>query len=340
MSLESLLLISEFRQPLWFLLLLIPVIHIVIGQFFSNAWLPKKYFDPAMQYWYLNHSRSDHIARKKIIIIDLLFWLFLSTAIAGPQYAVTVPEDYQTDQGETVLVLLDNSASMNATDIKPSRLIRAKNELLLFIGALYPGDRLAVMLFSASSHLLFPPTSDKQAMRFYIESIQPNMLPYEGSTITDAIKSADTFLSASESTQSSPVLLITDGDVEFPGKMIKSIKDSKLKRAIYTLGVGLKVNAPIPSSNPKFQWYEKDGMPVYTDLNEDFLQRIATLTNAKYQSVSDNNSDFDIIYKENIKARNKQSKDSHHTNWIQLYHGFLLLAVILFYFKRIIMAVE
>ena len=329
--------IAVLHQPLWLLLMLVPVVSLFLHMFVSNKYLPKKYFDPKMRYWYLNHNKSFQFSNKKYIFIDALFWIFFSISLAGPEYAETFNNEI-SKSGDKILVLLDVSASMNSRDEQPSRLLSAKNELLLLIDKLKQGDKLGVLLFAGSPHLLFPPTSDKNAMRFFIQQIKPNMLPVSGSVFDRALLKAEKILTDTiEKKSSAYMLLISDGDIEDEQSTLKKINNLNLKTPVYVLGVGQLQNTPIPSYTDNRQWITlNNGNIVTSNRNDNFLQQISDNTNGKYHTLVDSGSDLDFIYTDGMKKNKFYESEKGNTNWIQLYHAFLFFAIILFFYQRIL----
>ncbi|MDH5425976.1 MAG: VWA domain-containing protein [Gammaproteobacteria bacterium] len=336
MNTYALLLSAEFRQPLWLLLILIPLASLLFHYFFSGMLLSSDDFDPEMRYWYLNHNTSYKISNKKYLLLNFIFWLLFSIALAGPQYPETVSHELN-NTGENILVLLDASASMNAADEHPSRLIRARNEILLLVEKLKSGDRLGVMLFSSSSHLLFPPTTDKNAMRFYLQQIKQDMLPVAGSVFESALFTAQKQLQKNNTDAPGYILLVSDGDVEDEQITLNKIDQLKLKSPVYVLGVGKKQNSPVPSFSGRQHWLTSDnGTVIVSNRNDSFLQNISDHTNGKYRALSNTESDLDDIYNNGIKQSSYTSKEKDNINWIQLYHPFLLTALMLLFYQHVL----
>lgn len=339
MSLVELIRITELRQPVWLLLALIPLLSHYAHKIVSNMYLPREHFDPKMRYWYLNHDREFLFSNKKQTLIDILFWLLLSISLAGPEYAETYTNE-SNKKGDSLLVLLDTSNSMNSRDEQPSRLLRAKSELLLLIDKLKTGDKLGLMLFSGSSHLLFPPTNDKSAMRFYIQQIKPNTLPIAGSIYETALlKAQKILLKINNNSASNFILLVSDGDVKDENRVLSNINSLNLKVPVYTLAVGQTINTPVPSNSNTYSWMiSSDGTIVTSNRNDQFLRGISDNNKGKFHILTENDNDLDFIYSSGIKSNDSISSGKSNTNWIQLYHSFLLMAILLFFYQRIIKA--
>jgi len=328
-----------WHQPWWFLLSLLPFLALFLQYFTVRVSLPVKYFEPQMSHWYLNHDKSFIRSKIKQFSVNFSFWLMLSVALSGPEYAeVFVKHNTDSSSGNGVLVVLDVSQTMNVRDVSPSRLIRAKNELLLLIDALRPGERLGVVLFAGSSHLLFPLTHDKESMRFYTNQIKTDLLPVAGSDFIKALKLADKTLGQSVTDQySSAILLMSDGDVEDMKVSLAELKNLNLKTPIYTIGFGETQDAPVPSISDGSLWQKAaDGAVVTSNRNDAFLSEISALTNASYLPYSDDSKDIDQIRAEFNNADVNHKNNITNTNWVQLYHLFLFIALILFFYKMLL----
>ena len=336
MSITSLISILELHQPLWLLLILVPPITSLYQKIAANNLLPASYFDPKMHYWYINHNQSDKASKKISTLLNYLFWIMFAITMAGPEYAKTINNEID-HQGDTLLILLDVSASMNARDELPSRLLRAKSEIMLLVDKLKTGDKLGVMLFAGTAHLLFPPTNDKLAMEFYIQKIKPNMLPIAGSELDEALKLSEQLLTSINKDRNNHVLLISDGDIDDTDIMFKKIESLNYKLPVYTLGIGKYLDTPVPSASGDQLWLQTiNGITVTSNLNDVFLKKISQLTDAKYHALSNTEKDIDFLYVTGIKADTYSEKDTGNTNWIQLYHLFLLIALLIFFYKRIL----
>lgn len=329
--------ITEFGQPAWLLLTAIPIVSLLIHYLVSSRYLPPAYFDTKMSYWYLNHNKSFIFSNKKQTLIEILFWLFFAIALSGPQYPERIDEEINVS-GESILVLLDTSASMNSRDVQPSRLLKAKSKIFLLVDKLKSGDRLGLMLFSGSAHLLFPPTHDKDAMRFFIKQIKPNLLPLTGSAFETALTKAEDILTKQNSDSSSNIiLLISDGDVEDENLSLTNIKNLDLITPIYTLSIGNDIDTPIPSSNDTDQWFRLNSGEIATsNRNNNFLQQLSNISKGAFSEITDSDNDLDYIYTKKIKKNKKKQKERGNTNWIQLYHSFLIMAIMIFFYQRIL----
>src|SRR5947209_15625974 len=109
----------------------------------------------------------------------------LIVAAARPRTTVAVPV-----QQATVMLLTDVSGSMQATDVRPSRLAAVRNAALTFVGRVPGGVRIGVMAFNQHPRTLQPPTADRDAVRAALAQLAP----HGGTRTGDAIDAALTVL--------------------------------------------------------------------------------------------------------------------------------------------------
>ena len=139
-----------------FLLLLVPLFVILLGvaahnrkKQFSN-FADKKFYD-----YYMQQFSSFYWSLKNIIFIIAVFLLVI--ALARPRWNKEV--QIVKKEGIDILVAIDVSKSMDAEDIQPSRIERAKDQISLFIDQL-KGDRIAIVAFAGMSFVQCPLTND------------------------------------------------------------------------------------------------------------------------------------------------------------------------------------
>jgi len=206
-----------------------------------------------------------------------IFWgmSFLIISAAGPQIGIRVKPVER--KGVDLVFAIDVSTSMNAEDIVPSRLEKAKYEIGQVIRNLQ-GDRVALIVFAGSSHLYLPLTSDYEAALLFLDAIDTEMIPTQGTSMGSAL---NTGISAfSEDTEKYKVLvLVTDGE-DHEGEAIEiARKARKAGFSIHAIGVGTATGSLIPLKTKKGirEEYKKDkqGKLVTSVLNESLLREIA-----------------------------------------------------------------
>lgn len=213
----------------------------------------------------------------------------LLLGLARPRYG---EEEIDTRQGGLDLcVALDLSNSMYAQDIAPSRLERAKSELDEALRVL-PLGRVCAVVFAGTADV-YPLTSDRDAIRFFLRDLSPADMPVGGTALAAALDGASKALSVSEGTLGqtpSPraVLLITDGEDTVGGDLEGALARAKEANVrIFALGVGGQNPEPIPEvQEGKVVGYKQNG-EARSALDAEALRRLATATGGQYAELEE-----------------------------------------------------
>ena len=125
------------------------------------------------------------LARRKIVRATLLILAAVLTmgAMARPQYGIKPMEVKRS--GVDVMLLIDTSTSMAATDVKPSRMERARNELARLVEAL-EGNRIGIIAFAGESFMECPLTLDSGTVRLFLDTIDTGIIPTPGTSIVSS----------------------------------------------------------------------------------------------------------------------------------------------------------
>ncbi len=149
----------------------------------------RKFIDPHL----LEHLLVGRGQQKRFRPIHglLIVWLLTVVALAGPSWKTELPPFADDEAG--LFVLLKVSGTMEATDLQPSRLERAKLKLRDLL-ALREGAATGLIVYSGSSHLVMPLTRDSRIITSMIEDLTPALMPAEGDALDDAIVLASRML--------------------------------------------------------------------------------------------------------------------------------------------------
>jgi Ca-activated chloride channel family protein len=235
---------------------------------------------------------------KNIFLLVGLF--FLIAALAGPKIGTEVREVKR--QGIDMLVALDLSASMNAEDVRPSRLEKAKFEINRLIERL-KGDRVGLIVFTGEAYLQSPMTLDYSALRLFLDIADTDQMP---SSATDFKSAMETALEAFQAlddnaTEAAKVLLIIS-DGEDHGQSYEEALNGLVSEGIsvYTLGVGTSEGTTIPlyeEGSEDLIGYKRDneGRVVTTKLQTQTLRSIANQAEGSYYSIERGNDGIDAF---------------------------------------------
>src|SRR3990172_12028824 len=222
-------------------------------RFAHPEYLYALYFMPLLivLYWFINRKRKkvlENFAEKKMhsvlfplhsslkgvlkFGILLAAILLLIVSAANPQIGTRIQEVKQA--GIDVYICLDVSLSMQAQDIKPSRLEKAKYEISNLINKLH-GDRIGLIIFAGQAYVQFPLTTDYSAANLFLSAVDVNSVPTQGTAIASAITLALNSFDKSVSTQK-VIIIITDGE-DHEGDINKTVSDAvAMEVKIFTIG--------------------------------------------------------------------------------------------------------
>ena len=221
---------------------------------------------------------SVSVARRAVrgILIVLAMGLVM-VALAQPQYGFTQQEIKQ--KGRDIIVAVDTSKSMLATDVAPTRLARAKL-LTQDLIRLLKGDRVGLVAFAGSSFLQAPLTLDYGAVINALDELDTNVIPKGGTDIASAIATAEQAFGKAEG-QTRALILLTDGEELDEDGVAAAKKAASHGIRIFTVGIGSPEGSLIPiRSEEGRQDFVRDvsGKPVQTRLDESRLKEIAKET--------------------------------------------------------------
>lgn len=243
-------------------------------------------------------------AKRRIFkaFLGILIFLFLLIAAAGPQYG-HIWQEYEA-KGIEIILAVDCSRSMLAPDIQPTRLDRAKREIVDLLSML-EGDKVGLVAFSGSAFLQCPLTLDYSGYSIFLNALSPDYIPVGGSDFEAAIKtSLESFDKNSNSEKA--IIFITDGEAT-SGDTMKAVKEAKDKGIkIFCIGVGGETAAPMPEKGGGFK-KDASGNMVLSRLDEDVLKKISAETGGTYVRSVAGDMDLDILYKKEIRGSMDQS---------------------------------
>jgi len=329
MTLLSTLQQIQWREPLWLLSAVVPLLLWAVRRH-TRSRRNAAYADRELLPWVLRHVEGGAVRRIwSRTTAQTLVWPLLAIALAGPRLPLHIPGD-EAHNGVDIMVVLDLSRSMTAADITPDRFQRARIELQELLPRLR-GDRMGVMLFAGRPQLFVPLTYDRHAMGAYLNELQPNLLPVAGSDLAAALRRAGEALKH-DSRAARAVLVISDGDTGSDGKAAQDAAAQLHTEGIpvYALGVGSAEGAGI--ALPGGGWLTRDGRPVITRLNERLLRHVAEAGGGKYARATDDDSDWQQLYDAGIgrlAAHSLKKGQAERMQWRELFPWALIPALLL-----------
>lgn len=265
-------------------------------------------------------------------ILQLIAISLAIIMLSRPQFGSKIEEVKK--QGVEVMIALDVSNSMLAEDIQPDRLERAKQAISRLVDNL-ENDKIGLIVFAGDAYTQIPVTNDYVSAKMFLSTINPNLVPKQGTAIGAAIDLG--MRSFSQGTdKSKAMIIITDGENHEDDPVAKSKEASAAGIVIHTIGIGSTEGVPIPVIiNGKRDYLkDTDGNTVITKLDEEILKEIALTTNGKYVRANNSNIGLDEIFNEIRKMKKQELEGTMYTEYndqFQIFAGAILLLLILDY---------
>ena len=263
------------------------------------------------------------------LILRSIYFSLLIISLLGPSFGENQEE--VDIVGKDIMILVDLSESMNADDIKPTRLEKVKFEMKKIIDS-FSSDRIGIIMFSGEAFMQCPMTYDRNALNLFTETLNTGLVPRTGTDFGPALELSLSKLndenSRSLEINSKVIILISDGEDfgDNTSESLDNIIESNIK--LYTIGVGSEKGSKILLGNGKYK-KDKDGGVVITKLNPTSLKETARETGGKYFEISNINNEIDELISEinRIKGDVIESKTIDVT--VNKYFYFLFTALLL-----------
>lgn len=267
----------NFASPWWFLLLVgvgaLVVAYVVVQRMrvrrtmrFTNLELLERVV-PKRQNW-LRHIPAV------VLVIALML---LTTAMAGPTAEQRVPRNRAT-----VMLVIDVSLSMEATDVKPSRLKAAQDAAKDFANGLTPGINLGLISFAGTASVMVSPTTDRNSVAKQIDNLRLAESTATGEAIFAALQSIEGFAQVVGGADGAPparIVLMSDGKQTVP------TDDGDDPRGAFTAARAAK-DAKVPVSTISYGTTEGevtiDGKSQAVPVDDESMKQIASLSGGEF----------------------------------------------------------
>ncbi|MGP4016121.1 VWA domain-containing protein [Saccharopolyspora sp. 5N708] len=272
--------LSGFTAPWWFLLLFV-VVALVIGYL-----------------WALRRRRRDTLRFSNLATLERViparhgWWkhvppallgvalILLTVALTGPTAEQRIPRNRAT-----VMLTIDVSLSMKATDVEPSRLEAAKVAAKEFADKLTPGINLGLVSFAGTATVLVMPTTDRASVKQAIDSLKLAEATATGDGINAAMQAIDSFGKMVGGPAGAPparIVLMADGGQTIP-------RELDAPRGAYTKAKEAK-QAGIPISTISFGTkhgsIEIEGEQEWVEVDDEAMQEIARLSGGEFHKAA------------------------------------------------------
>lgn len=261
----------HFLRPQWlWLLLAIPLIY-----------LPLRFRDDIRLRWkkYIAPELLDHLIvtqrrgwRYRPIHMVCILILLGAIALAGPAWKQEQPPF--TEDKAPLVIALDLSQTMDAIDVDPTRIERAKLKLRDLL-KVRNGGRTALFVYAGTSHMVLPFTSDFSLLDLYLSSLSTSLMPTRGKDTARALRTMDDFLK--DETVPGAILFVTDGvEPQAVPAFREFTKREEGKNDILVMGVGTSTGGPVRVGENRFLT-DRTGRRVFTKLDVNALRSLKSV---------------------------------------------------------------
>lgn len=274
----------RFEDPIYlYLLILVPVLVAIrtMGLRKRKKQLAK-FGEPAL----LKQLMPDLSSTRR----EVKFWLMISVIallavmLARPQMGTKISQEQR--QGIEVVIALDISNSMKATDVVPSRLDKSKMLIENLVDN-FTNDKVGLVVFAGDAFVQLPITSDYVSAKMFLQNIDPSLIAVQGTNLAEAIELSSRSFTKQDKIGRA-IIVITDGE-DHEGGAEKAAKEAKKNgMRVFVLGVGSPKGSPIPDGNGGYM-KDNTGQEVMSALNEQMCKQIAQAGGGAYIHVDNNN---------------------------------------------------
>jgi Ca-activated chloride channel family protein len=278
----------HFLRPDW--LWALPLIGLMTyalarRQLAPGSW--QRIVDPALAPYILSRTQIKGLTYRWWLI--LIGGVLAITALAGPSWNRVEQPVFRSEQA--IVIALDLSRSMDAQDLTPSRLTRARLKILDILEARHSGQT-ALVVYSSNAFTVTPLTTDADTVAALVNSVSTDIMPSRGSYPVAAIAKSKSLLEQA-GVAYGEVLLITDGGTSPAAERAAADLQSS-GYSLSVLGVGTSEGAPIPRAGGGFVT-DRSGNIVVPRIETTALKSLAAAGGGRFAPLSADESDIDAL---------------------------------------------
>ncbi len=270
----------HFLHPLWLLALplaWVAVLWMMTRRRTDGAW-PRLVDAHLLGLLRLESGRRD---RSPWLLVGLA-WTLGALALAGPAWRHERTAAFRAPAAW--VLVLDLSPSMEAADVTPNRVTRARYAIDDLLAAARDA-RVGLVVFGAEPYTVVPLTTDVATIRSLLPPLAPDLLPESGDNLAPALAEAGRLLRAGAN-QHGQVIVLSDGFADPAAALLAARRLRQKGAAVSAVAVGTSRGAPEPDGSGAFR-RDADGRSVLTHLQKDRLQRLAAAGGGRFVAVRD-----------------------------------------------------
>lgn len=263
-----------------YLLILLPILACIF--FFNMYWKRKKqreFGDLEL----VKKLTPEHSVFKPFLKLGVILFALAALILGLVNPKIGTKMETVKREGIDIVFAVDVSKSMLAEDVAPSRLEKSKQLVSQIVNQL-GNDRIGIVAYAGSAFPVLPITTDYSVAKMFLQSMSPDMVSSQGTSLDEAIKLSATYFDEKSKT-SKLLILISDGEDHSEGAEAAAEEANKLGMKIITIGIGTEKGATIPlKKNGVVESFQRDNNNeiVITKLNQEGLKAIAKATKGGY----------------------------------------------------------
>ena len=292
----------QFLNPnVLFLLLLLTGLIFLLSTNKDNL---ERFFDKNV----LNKLQVDSKSMGKVARNVLLFLALILFVIALSRPVIDEKEQSVKQKLIPIVIALDVSKSMQASDIYPNRITLAKKKLKQIINSA-SNTTIGIVLFAKNSFIVSPITEDFTSLNYIVDNLDTSLDFTNGSNVMAVLEATEQML---KDYSAKNLIILSDGgnDDEYVDEL-EFAKENKI--AIYTVGLATKTGAPIPNDNGYLT--DKEGKIVTVALNKS-IKKLALNSGGGYIGFSLADGDINAIIN---KIQSQSKKEELQSKKIKTY---------------------
>lgn len=311
----------HFLRPWWLLALALPAIIIWMAGRSSDVrsqW--KGLIEPHLLDSLMVEGAQRSRIRPSWLLAAAL--ALASLAASGPAWQRETPPF--VEDTAPLVIAVDLSPTMDAIDVTPSRLERAKLKIKDIVAG-RAGARSAVVAYAGSAHLVLPLTEDGSLIETYTDALATRIMPVDGKNTPRALEQAEAALTGEDA--AGTILFLTDGVEQQAFDAFKR----KSKHAIAVLGIGTQTGGPVKTPDGGFLT-DATGGRMFSRLDVEGLKNLHALTGVDVATMTDDDTDIRWV-SQKIRTNFAQMQAAEGDRWRDLGWWLVIPLTILFAFS-------
>lgn len=265
-------------------------------------------------------------------LILLFAFTLMILALARPQMGAKTEKVKL--EGIEMMVALDISNSMRATDASPSRLALARNIVSRMIDKM-SNNKIGLIFFAGDAFVQMPITTDFISAKMFLDNASPDLIEAQGTEIGKAVRMARRSFSKDNKAKKA-IVIITDGE-NHDGNAIGEVEAAKKEGILVSvIGVGTEEGGPIKMDDGNYLT-DENGQMVVTKLNTGMAKEIASATGGVFIHAEDVSGSVRAIQKSLEKLEKTELESTIYSAYNEVYQYFLFPAILLLVLEFVIL---